>query len=471
MKNLEYAFKSYIGSQDRENSESFIHADNLFMVVDGFGIESLAETVKEETCRIVPNAFFRHLSENKSPADALEYAIEEANKKIIEERHKLGEKLAASICLIYFLDKIMYFTHLGDSRIYSFQAGELNQLTKDHTVKEDDPLAEKKYADPRALNALTHGLGIHEKPVVQVKKYPLDKRCLIILTTAGLTERVSNRDIAWLLKKFKRPEKIIRALIDLDKRKGGHANLTTGVIKCGGLTKMMRKVLMTYSVFIIFIAAIIGIYTLKYGSKYHAVQKTATGQSVVQEKTQTAVERPPEDKSFEEKQKNVVVQPIVHEQQKNKIESNINEISLKAEPAVEKKLNESPVMKVTTEGTRSDLFYSADDFVMDWKNAWEKAAGSKGDIDKYMSFYSDKFESGGFNKKTWRIDKETKNRRKSWIKIRISNLKISNTAKEDRMEARFTMNFKSSNFSGSSKKVLDIVKEGNTLKIIGERTY
>jgi PPM family protein phosphatase len=471
MKNLEYAFKSYIGSQNRESSESFIHADNLFMVVDGFGIDSLADIVKEEACRIVPKAFFSHLSENKSPADALIYAVEDANKKIIEERHKLGEKVAASISLVYFLDKIMYFTHLGDSRVYSFQAGELNQLTKDHTVREEDPLAEKKYADPRALNALTHGLGIHEKPVVQVKKYPVDKRCLIIMTTTGLTERVSNRDIAWLSKKFKRPGKILRGLIDLDKRKGGNANLTIGIIKCGGLTKMMRKMLVIYSVFFIFIAAIIGGYALKYGSKDHETEKTAIEKPRIQEKTQAAVDKPVDVKILQETKKVVIVQPIIQEEEQDKNQLKINQRASQPEQVVEKKAPENATVDSSAEVIGSELFDSADDFVMEWKSAWEKTAGSKGDIDKYMSFYSDKFESEGFNKKTWRNDKETKNKRKAWISIRISNIKLSGPTKENRIEARFNMNYRSSTFSGSSKKVIELVKEGDALKIIAERTY
>jgi len=471
MKNLEYAFKSYVGSQNRETSESFIHSDNLFMVVDGFGIDSLADIVKEETCRIVPGAFFSHLSENKSPADALIYAVEEANKKIIEERHKLGEKVAASICLIYFLDKIMYFTHLGDSRIYSFQAGELNQLTRDHTVREEDPLAEKKFADPRALNALTHGLGIHEKPAVQVKKYPVDKRCLIIMTTTGLTERVSNRDIAWLTKKHKRPEKILRGLIDLDKRKGGNANLTAGIIKCGGLTKMMRKTLMIYSVFFIIIAAAGG-YALKHSSGGLETQKPAMEKPGIQEKTQSSVKRPAEDKIPQETKKVVVVQPIIPEKEQDKTRQDADQSVSQAEPAVKKATAEKAAAdSAPASGIGPELLETADDLVMEWKTAWEKTAGTNGDIDRYMSFYSDKFESEGFTKNTWRIDKETKNKRKAWISIRISNMKITGPTMANHIEASFNMNYRSSTFTGSSRKVLVLVREGNTLKIIGERTY
>jgi len=471
MKNVEYAFKSYIGSQDRENSESYIHINNLFMVVDGLGIDSLAEIAKEQTCRIVPDAFFRHLSENKSPADALVHAVEEANKRIIEERQKLGEKIAASISLAYVFGKIMYFAHLGDSRIYSFQAGELNQLTKDHTIKEDDPLAEKKYDDPRALQALTQGLGLHEKPVVQIKQYPLDKRCLIIMTNTGLTERVSNREIAWISKKLKRPEKIVRALIDLNKRKGGNGNLTIGIIKCGGLTKWMRKVLMIYSVFFLVLMMIIGGYSLNHGTKDQKIDKLVIVQPLVQKKTPDVVKTEAGKNSLQGKDKVAAVKPVIQKKIPDSTEKESENKTLSAKPAEKGKKDESPVMESAAGDIGADLFDDANDFIIKWKNAWEKTAGDKGDINKYMSFYSDKFMSDGFNKKTWRIDKETKNKRKEWITIKVSDVKISGPTKENRIEVRFIMQFKSSNFIGSSRKLLTIIKEGKALKIIGERNY
>lgn len=469
MKNLEYAFRSYIGSQDRECGDSFTHDDGLFMVVDGFGIDSLTETVKEETCQIVPRAFYKHLSENKNPADALVFAVEEANKKVIEERHKLGEKIAASIGLIYFLDKIMYFTHLGDSRIYSFQAGELNQLTKDHTVKEEDPLAEKKYNNPRALNALTHGLGIHEKPVVQVKKYPVDKRCLIILTTSGLTERVSNRDIAWLSRKVKKPEKIIRALINLDKRKGGSANLTVGIIKCGGLTKMLRNRLMTYSVFFLILAAALTGFVMRSGSGDQVVETLPEEQPAVQDKT-VKVDKPAETTPVKEVHK-VIVQPIIKDNPQEKTAFEVeNQVSI-PQQVIEEKSAKGQSHEMDQDTFGADYQGEVRSFISEWVNAWEKTAGAKGDIAGYINFYSDRFSAEGFNKGTWRVDKEAKNKRKSWITLKAGNIKISNPTKDGHIEASFKLTYRSSNFSGSSKKTLDIVKEGGSLKIISERTY
>ena len=172
-----------------------------------------------------------------------------------------------------------------------------------------------------------------------------------------------------------------------------------------------------------------------------------------------------------ETEKVVVVQPIIQEAKQEKAGLRSDEASVKPIQVVEAKNQKSPVDEMPAGGIGPDLFDSANDFIMEWKDAWENSAGRMGDVDRYMSFYSDKFQSEEFNKKTWRSDKETKNRRKAWINITISNLDISGPTSDDRIEVRFNMRYKSSNFSGYSKKVLYLVKEGDFLRIIEERAY
>ena len=242
MKRLEFTFKTHRSNIDRESGGSYLHKDNLFFILDGVGGGHLGEIARELAQNIIPETFFRHLSESKSPGDALIYALEEANQAIIEERKKLGERMAASVSAVFIMDKIMYFTHLGDSRIYSFQEGELNQLTRDHTLKEEYPFAENRLNDPRALYALTQGLGIHIKPDIKVKKYPLDQKGLILMSTASLTERLTDRDILRLARNLKNPKKLCDGLLNLSIRKGGDGNISLGILRFGGLSKWIQNI-------------------------------------------------------------------------------------------------------------------------------------------------------------------------------------------------------------------------------------
>ena len=85
MKRLEFIFKTHISNTDRESGGSYINQDNLFIIIDGVGGEYLGEIAREQAHHIIPETFSRHLSENKSPGDALVYALEEANQGVLEE--------------------------------------------------------------------------------------------------------------------------------------------------------------------------------------------------------------------------------------------------------------------------------------------------------------------------------------------------------------------------------------------------
>jgi len=57
-------------------------------------------------------------------------------------------------------------------------------------------------------------------------------------------------------------------------------------------------------------------------------------------------------------------------------------------------------------------------FVEEWKNSWRSQ-----EIEKYSTFYSDAFTSGGFNRDTWLQDKKEKFLQAQTIDIKINNLR------------------------------------------------
>ena len=448
MKSLEYVFKTYISDYNIEDGESYFHRNNLFVVVEGAGGEYFGEIAREQACKIIPETFFQQLSRHNSPAAALIESFEEANKAIINERAKLGRKMAASVCAVFISQKIMYFTHLGDSRIYLFQKGELNQLTKDHTVKEEDPFAEKRIRDTRALRALTQGLGIRKNPSIEVKKYPLNKKGIILVTTAALTERVSDREILWQSTKSKNLKKLSHSLIDIAKRKGGKGVMTIGIIRFGGFARSLKNVLFTYSVFFIVILAAIGVYVLKYGGEGRDVEK------IVSTRSNPEDDRRDDSRVVEQKTSDREIKTAT-----NIPSAPVNEERTGASIA------ESP------KETGAAQFNKIYTFIVEWKTAWEKTAGENGDLEKYISFYAKDFQENGLDRDGWRQDKAAKGRKKSWIRVEISDIKISAASEESRIEVRFSQNYQSSNYSGKSEKMLILVKEGKEWKIARERSY
>ena len=451
MKSIDYSFVAYYDGQGDEKENNCIHRNNLFVIIDGVGRDYLGKKASNLARNAILESFFKNLEKINSPSDAVAYALQEANRIILEERLRINEKMAASVCIIFIQDKIMYFSHLGDSRIYIFQDNELNQLTRDHTLREEDPFAEKRYDDPRALQALIKGLGIHETPDIYIKKYPLEKKGILILTTERLTERVSNRDIQWLTRKIKNPKKICKSILELFGRKGGDENFTLGIIRYGVIPKWVRKILSIYVISFLIIIAGIGGYFIMY-SDHTAPERQESGTKpvVIEDLTtgKSAGIKPKELKQQSER-KSVIRQPIVAEKA---------ETPLTEKPSSQEK------------ETSYDISTRVSHFLSEWKTAWEMSAGNKGNIKPYLSFYSNDFRAGRLGKKGWAADKSRKNKRKKWIRVDISDIKISKPDSNNQVTVSFSQNYRSSNFSVVSDKVLLLKKENNKWLIISERS-
>jgi len=109
-------------------------------------------------------------------------------------------------------------------------------------------------------------------------------------------------------------------------------------------------------------------------------------------------------------------------------------------------------------------------FLMKWKTAWENTAGKGGDMEVFMSFYSDSFTSTGMTKNEWRNDKAQKNSLKEWIRLELKNIRIAEPVADNRIEVSFLLAYSSSNYSDETYQSLILKKEAGNWKIIGIKT-
>ena len=440
MSNLQIAFKTDEGRYDGKVEDSFLYKDNLFIVADGVGGEYLDEMAKELFFKAIDRSFFTHLSKGYSSGEALISALKEVNTEIIKEREKIGQKIAVSVSVVYIKDKIMYFTHLGDSRIYHIQRGTISQLIRDHTLLEEKGIAEKRSPDSRFMQALTEGLGVHKEPHIMVKRFALQEKDLIVMATKGLTKYVSKKEILKLSMKTSNLKKLCTRLIDIASRKGGNKNMTVGIVRFEKLSRGQQKIIITYSALILVILSVMGGYALKQGRRGSQDDQARNFQHV------------------QEGPGRQVVVPL--DDQANALPSN------------EAKGSQTQTVQETSEQRAEpkldDEIYA---FIDGWKMAWNNSAGEKGDIEAYISFYSDDFISKGLDKNGWKRDKAIKNRKKRWIRLELNDIRISELTAENRIEVRFLQEYKSSNFSGKSNKMLILSKEKTGWKIIREKSY
>ena len=114
-----------------------------------------------------------------------------------------------------------------------------------------------------------------------------------------------------------------------------------------------------------------------------------------------------------------------------------------------------------------DLEQSVGDFLAAWQTSWEHSAGPEGKIEDHLNCYAQDFTTAGMDKAAWGADKGLKNRRKDWIRVRLSDVRITPAEVGDTVSVTFLQDYASSNYSEISEKTLLLNKNGSSWQIIG----
>lgn len=130
---------------------------------------------------------------------------------------------------------VAHIAHLGDSRAYLYRAGQLKQLTRDHTLVET--FVQRGLID--AATALTHperhiltkalGISVEMKP--ELTSTPVTPDDLILLCSDGLTKMLEDAAIASVLSRVNGdPHQACHDLIEQALNRGGEDNVTVIVV-------------------------------------------------------------------------------------------------------------------------------------------------------------------------------------------------------------------------------------------------
>ena len=132
--------------------------------------------------------------------------------------------------LLAFYDGGFILGHIGDSRTYRFRRGQLEQLTDDHTLVQqqvNEGLISPGNARHHPLrNVILRAVGLKKELALDVLRGKTATGDLFLLCSDGLTDMVED-DKIWeiLLSDFDIHRKTEK-LIEIAKAAGGHDNIT-----------------------------------------------------------------------------------------------------------------------------------------------------------------------------------------------------------------------------------------------------
>ena len=234
---VEQVGRTDVGRQRSANEDSLVLQPPFFAVADGMGGARAGEVASA----IAAGAFEGASAAGEAAEAQLARILREANRRIYdlavtdESRRGMGTTLTAA----KVHDSEVSLGHVGDSRAYRLRDGELEQITRDHSLVAE--LERSGQITPEAAehhpqrSIITRALG--PEPDVEVDTYTLSARAgdLFLLCSDGLTSMISDDEVAAVLRTSATLDDAADALIKAANQSGGKDNITVVLFRLGEL--------------------------------------------------------------------------------------------------------------------------------------------------------------------------------------------------------------------------------------------
>ena len=232
---VEQVGRSDVGRQRTANEDSLVIAPPFFAVADGMGGAKAGEVASATAIEVFDGEL-----ESDEPAESqLARIVREANRRI----HRLAVSqesyrgMGTTLTAAKIEGDAVSLAHVGDSRAYLLREGELEQLTRDHSLVAE--LERSGQITPEAAehhpqrSIITRALG--PEPDVEVDTYTIAGRDgdRFMICSDGLTSMISDDEVGSILRSAGGLEEAAEALVRAANQSGGRDNITVVLFRLG----------------------------------------------------------------------------------------------------------------------------------------------------------------------------------------------------------------------------------------------
>jgi serine/threonine protein phosphatase PrpC len=233
---LRWGGATHVGRVRSTNDDNYMARDDigLWAVADGMGGHRGGDVASAIASEAVGRSFAEHT------VDGLVEAIEQANQAVYEtaagdpELTGMGTTMVALAVVDEDGDELLAVANVGDSRVYRYSVGELEQLTDDHSLVADlvreGSLSPEEAAVHPQRNIVTRALGVNDRVPVDILTVEPVAGDRFLLCSDGLFNEVAEPGIAAVLRRVDDPGEAAAELVHLAVDSGGRDNVTVVVV-------------------------------------------------------------------------------------------------------------------------------------------------------------------------------------------------------------------------------------------------
>lgn len=146
--------------------------------------------------------YFFSASEEVDYLEKIKLAIEESNSFVLNHSSTSPlKKMATTLEIIYLKDNVVYWGHIGDSRIYQLKSKRLNQITKDHSLVQklldEGYITHKQAANHPQKNVIVKALGDDKiiEPDVSKIRLNVNEENKFFICSDGVSNLISHAEL------------------------------------------------------------------------------------------------------------------------------------------------------------------------------------------------------------------------------------------------------------------------------------
>jgi PPM family protein phosphatase len=232
----------------RDNNEDSVVFDaptQLAVLADGMGGYNAGEVASGMATAFIKSELSRWLSQVGKTANArevrraLEICVDNANRSIFNAANSnpqyagMGTTLVMSVCH----EARIMVGHIGDSRCYRLRGEEFSQITKDHSLLQEQMDAGLITPEQAAIslnkNLVTRALGVEDSVLLEVNEHRVEPGDIYLMCSDGLSDMVDDAGVAQILMSGDTTQQKAQNLIAAANAAGGRDNITVLLIEAG----------------------------------------------------------------------------------------------------------------------------------------------------------------------------------------------------------------------------------------------
>ena len=233
----------------RSNNEDSVALDNdvaLAVLADGMGGYNAGEVASNMATSFIRTELGRWLREAQSHASdaevrrAMDICVDNANRAIFNAANSNPQYagMGTTLVVAVFRENRLLVGHVGDSRAYRLRAGRLQQISRDHSLLQEQIdaglITPEQAAFSANKNLVTRAVGVEDTVLLETHQHDVQPGDTYLMCSDGLSDMLDDASIGQVLLAHDSLTAACQALIDAANDAGGKDNISVVLVRASG---------------------------------------------------------------------------------------------------------------------------------------------------------------------------------------------------------------------------------------------